>query len=87
LPLITYSLDLPNQFHLSFCLRIKLRIKKDAFIEIEAEIWLQLRDSGLAPGVSFFLSDLKYTKTAGFINFNIAGKSKRRYLGVTPSGG
>ncbi|MEH1969616.1 IS4 family transposase [Nostoc sp.] len=64
-----------------------LRVKKDAFIEIEAEIWLQLKESGLAPGVSFFLSGIKYTKTAGFINFNIAGKWKRKYLGVAPEEG
>ena len=40
-----------------------LRIKKDAFIEIEPEIWLQLKNSGLSPGLSFFYQGIKYTKT------------------------
>jgi hypothetical protein len=31
-----------------------LRPQKYAFIEQELEIWIQLRDLGLAPGVSFF---------------------------------
>ncbi len=61
-----------------------LRIKKDAFIEIEPEIWLQLRDLGLAPGMSFFYQGIKYTKSQGFVSFNLAAKWKRKRLGVAP---
>ncbi|MEH2188845.1 MAG: IS4 family transposase [Nostoc sp.] len=64
-----------------------LRIKKDAFLEIEPEIWLQLKDSGLSPGVSFFYQGVKYTKSTGFISFNLAGKWKRKRFGVAPEEG
>ncbi|AUB41711.1 IS4 transposase [Nostoc flagelliforme CCNUN1] len=64
-----------------------LRIKKDAFIEIEPDIWLQLKDSGLSPGVSFFFQGVKYTKSTGFISFNLAGKWKRKRFGVAPEEG
>ncbi|WP_341531640.1 IS4 family transposase (plasmid) [Nostoc sp. UHCC 0302] len=64
-----------------------LRIKKDAFIEIEPEIWLQLKNSGLAPGLSFFYQGIKYTKSTGFISFNLAGKWKRKRFGVAPEEG
>ncbi len=61
-----------------------LRLKKDAFIELESEIWTQLRHLELTPGVSFFYQGVKYTKATGFIGFNIAGKWKRKYLGIAP---
>ncbi|MBW4430016.1 MAG: IS4 family transposase [Nostoc desertorum CM1-VF14] len=64
-----------------------LRLKKDAFIEIEPEVWLQLKDSGLSPGVSFFYQGIKYTKFTGFISFNLAGKWKRKRFGVAPEEG
>jgi hypothetical protein len=64
-----------------------LRIKKDAFIKIESDIWLQLKDSGLLPGVSFFYQGIKYTKSQGFVSFNLAGKWKRKRLGVAPEDG
>jgi hypothetical protein len=64
-----------------------LRLKKDAFIEIEPEIWLQLRDLGLAPGLSFFYQGIKYTKSLGFVSFNLAAKWKRKRLGVAPEEG
>ncbi|MEH1775936.1 IS4 family transposase [Nostoc sp.] len=64
-----------------------LRIKKNAFIEIEPEIWLQLKDSGLSPGVSFFYQGIKYTITTGFISFNLVGKWKRKRFGVAPEEG
>lgn len=64
-----------------------LRLKKDAFIEIEPEIWLQLRDSGLAPGMPFFYQGIKYTKYLGFVSFNLAAKCQRKRLGVAPEEG
>lgn len=64
-----------------------LRLKKDAFIEVEPEVWLQLKDSGLLPGVSFFYQGIKYTKSTGFISFNLAAKWKRKRFGVAPEEG
>ncbi|MBD2249031.1 hypothetical protein H6G26_37870 [Nostoc sp. FACHB-888] len=64
-----------------------MRLKKDAFIEIEPEVWLQLKDSGLSPGVSFFYQGVRYTKSTGFISFNLAAKWKRKRFGVARLGG
>jgi hypothetical protein len=36
---------------LMFC----LRLKKNEFIEIEDDVWQELNDLGLKPGVSFFI--------------------------------
>ncbi|MCC5666170.1 IS4 family transposase, partial [Nostoc sp. CHAB 5784] len=55
-----YEINLKRELGRAEC------IKKDAFIEIEPEIWLQLKNSGLSPGVSFFYQGIKYTKTTGF---------------------
>lgn len=40
-----------------------LRLKKNEFIEVEKEIWLELKNLGLSPGTSFFLKGVKVTKT------------------------
>jgi hypothetical protein len=64
-----------------------LRLKKNEFIQGETEIWYQLKDLGLSPGVSVFLQGVKVTKAQGFCRFNVASKWKRRYLGWTPEEG
>ncbi|QFS51365.1 IS4 family transposase [Nostoc sphaeroides] len=64
-----------------------LRLKKDAFIEIEPEIWQQLRDLGLAPGTSLFYQGIKYTKLGDFRGFNLAAKWQRKRLGIAPEEG
>ena len=64
-----------------------LRLKKNEFIQGETEIWYQLNQLGLAPGLSFFLQGVKVTKTQGFARFNIASKWKRKYLGWSPEEG
>jgi len=64
---------------LYFC----LRLKKNEFIEVEPEIWVQLNALGLIPGVCFFFKGIKVTKIKGFDGFNIACKWKRRYKGWT----
>jgi hypothetical protein len=64
-----------------------LRIKKNHFVEVEKDIWLSLNELGLLPGVSFFLSGVKVTKTQGFFSFNVACKWKRKILGVAPEEG
>lgn len=64
-----------------------LRLKKNHFIERETDIWLALDDLGLSPGLSFFLKGVKVTKTKGLRGFNLAGKWKRKILGVAPEEG
>lgn len=61
-----------------------LRLKKNEFVEVEKDIWRELNDLGLRPGVSLFLKGVKVTKTQGFISFNVACKWKRKLLGVAP---
>lgn len=61
-----------------------LRLKKNEFVEYQKDIWVELQDLGLAPGVSFFLKGIKVTKTGGFLGFNVAGKWKRKIKGVAP---
>jgi len=45
-----------------------LRLKKNEFIEVEKDIWIELNKFGLTPGSSFFLRGVKVTKTQGFIS-------------------
>jgi hypothetical protein len=64
-----------------------LRLKKNHFVELEKDIWLELKQLGLLPGVSGFLKGVKVTKTQGFFSFNVACKWKRKILGVAPEQG
>lgn len=64
-----------------------LRLKKNEFVEVKTEIWLELNNLGLSPGVSFFLKGVKVTKQKGFVSFNVACKWKRKILGVAPKEG
>jgi hypothetical protein len=64
-----------------------IRLKKNEFVEVENEIWLELNDLGLKPGVTLFLKGVKLTKQKGFASFNVAGKWKRRVLGVAAKEG
>lgn len=68
---------------LYFC----LRLKKSHFIEVEKDIWLELSQVGLVPGVSIFFQGVKVTKTNGFENFNVACKWQRKTEGNTPKEG
>ncbi len=61
-----------------------LRLKKNHFVERETDIWLELDNLGLSPGISFFLKGVKVTKTKGLRGFNLACKWKRKILGVAP---
>ena len=61
-----------------------LRLKKNEFVEYQKDVWLELNDLGLVPGVSFFLRGVRVTKTGGFLGFNVAGKWKRKINGVAP---
>ena len=69
--------------HVYFC----LRLKHNEFVQLEDEIWLQLSDLGLFPGMMFYLNGVRVTKQKGFAKFNIAGKWKRRYWGWAPDEG
>jgi hypothetical protein len=68
---------------MSFC----LRLKKNEFIEIKHDIWKELNNLGLSPGISFFLQGVKVTKQKGFIGFNVACKWKRKIQGIAPKEG
>lgn len=61
-----------------------LRLKKNEFVEYQKDIWLELQELGLTPGVSFFLKGIKVTKTGGFLGFNVAGKWKGKINGIVP---
>ena len=56
-----------------------LRLKKNEYVELEEQIWFQLSDLGLAPGMSLYYQGVKVTKTKGFSGFNLAAKWKRKY--------
>jgi hypothetical protein len=60
-----------------FCLRQKCNTK----IASSNEIYQELRELGLTPGMSLFLNDQKVTKQTGFGRFNLACKWKRTYRG------
>ncbi|MGM3309455.1 IS4 family transposase [Anabaena sp. WFMT] len=72
-----------KQQGLSFC----LRLRKNEFVKKESEIWLELKDLGLAPGLSLFLPGVKVTKIKGFGYFNLACKWKRKLKGIAPKEG
>lgn len=80
------SVDLGNwlrEQHLYFC----LRLKRDEFIQVEGEIWVQLQNLELVPGVSLYFQGVKVTKTKGLAGFNVACKWKRKYRGWAPEEG
>lgn len=80
------SIKLANwlrQRNVFFC----LRLKKNHFVEVKSDIWLELKQVGLSPGVSLFFQRVKVTKTQGFFSFNVACKWKRKILGVAPKEG
>lgn len=58
---------------------LSLRLKKNEYVELEEQIWFQLSDLGLEPGMSCYYQGVKVTKTKGFAGFNLAAKFKRNY--------
>lgn len=69
--------------NLYFC----LRLKKNEFLQVQSEIWVQLKDLGLEPGVCLFFKGVKVTKIKGFVCFNVGCKWKRKYFGFAPEEG
>lgn len=55
---------------------LSLRLKKNEYVELEEQIWFQLSDLGLTPGMSVYYQGVKVTKTKGFSGFNLAAKWK-----------
>lgn len=70
---------LKSQAQTYFC----LRLKRNEYIEIAPDIWWQLQELGVTPGISIYLEGVKLTKTKGFDQANIAAKWKRRYCGIS----
>lgn len=64
-----------------------LRLKKNEFISSDSVAETQLSELGLKPGISLFIEDVKVTKTFKIGGFNVAGKWKRKILGVAPKEG
>lgn len=64
-----------------------LRLKKNEFVEVETNVWVELNNLGLTPGVSIFIKGVKVTKIKGFVSFNVACKWKRKILGIAPKEG
>lgn len=70
---------LKSQAQTYFC----LRLKRNEYIEIAPDIWWQLQELGVAPGISIYLEGVKLTKSKGFEQGNIAAKWKRSYRGIS----
>jgi Transposase DDE domain len=68
---------LRSQAQTYFC----LRLKRNEYLEITPDIWCQLQDLGVNPGMAIYLEGVKLTKTKGFERANIAAKWKRNYRG------
>jgi hypothetical protein len=66
---------------------VALRLKKSHYIQYYDDIYYQLSQLGLAPGVSLFLAGVKVTKTKGFGHFNLAAKWSKNIRGKQPSEG
>jgi hypothetical protein len=64
-----------------------LRLKKNNFVELESEIWCQLQQLGLKPGISFYLRGVKMTKTKQVAGFDLAAKWQKKRDGLTPEEG
>ena len=64
-----------------------LRLKRNESIEWETNLWLQLAELGLKPGVSLFFNDIRITQYKGFGTFNLAAKWKQTYRGWAPDEG
>lgn len=56
-------------------------------MQLEGEIWLQLEQLGLVPGMQLYLNGVSVTKQKGFTKFNVACKWKRKYWGWAPDEG
>ncbi len=72
-----------QQQQVCFC----LRLKRNEYVQLEDEIWLELNALGLVPGSCLYLNGISVTKQKGFGPFNLAAKWKRKYRGWAPNEG
>ena len=80
------SVDLASWFRekkVYFC----LRLKRNHFIEQSGEIWCQLQQLGLQPGISFYLRGVKITKSKQVVGFDLAAKWQKKRYALTPEEG
>jgi len=64
-----------------------LRLKQNEYVQLDDELWVQLKDLGLRPGISLYLEGVNVTKQKGFERVNLAAKWKRTYQGWAPDEG
>ncbi|WP_424094755.1 hypothetical protein [Moorena producens] len=73
------SVDLARWLLVEQQVYFSLRLRKSEYVELEPQIWFQLKYLRLEPGMSVYYQDIKVTKTKGFCGVNLAGKRKRNY--------
>jgi len=64
-----------------------LRLKQNEYVQLDDEVWVQLKDLGLSPGISLYLEGVNVTKQKGFERFNLAAKWKKKYQRWAPDEG
>lgn len=64
-----------------------LRLKRSEYVEIQAQVWVELKALGLTPGMSLFLQGVSITKTKGFGGLNLAAKWQLKKDGWSPEEG
>lgn len=69
--------------NLSFC----LRLKKSHYIKKESELFTDLQNLGLEPGMSLFIAGVNVTKNKGFGQYNLACKWSKKIRGKVPKEG
>jgi hypothetical protein len=75
------SVDLAHWLSREKKVYFSLRLKKNEYVELEPQIWWQLKELGLSQGTSVYYQGVKVTKTKGFGGVNFAAKWKRKYRG------
>ncbi|BAU66131.1 putative transposase [Stanieria sp. NIES-3757] len=73
------SVDLAKWLSEEAKVYLSLRLKKNEYVELEEQIWFQLKELKLAPGTALFYEGVRVTKTKGYGNFNLAAKHCRKY--------
>jgi hypothetical protein len=58
-----------------------LRLKRNEYVELVDNLWLELQQMGLTPGHHLYLNGVSITKQKGFGKFNLAAKWQGRYRG------
>jgi Transposase DDE domain len=58
-----------------------LRLKRNEYVELVDNFWLELQQIGLTPGHHSYLNGVSVTKQKGFGKFNLAAKWQGRYRG------